>query len=313
MMGPERLTLTLSTDPAYDARLSAESRKWGGHLAVEAAHEMNAWLDHPSIGAHYFSRSLLDGVSWYEWVGRRLGGPAARSLELGCGSGSLSLRLSSAGATREVEGMDASAERIQQAESTRKSRSVPGRFFIGDANCLELEPDRYDLIVSAHSFHHFLELETVMAQVLRALTPRGLFILEEFVGPTQFQWTDAQIEVTKTLMSLIPERYRMLRWNAVKPYEGRPTVEDVVAGSPFESIRSAEIVPLFELYFRVLHRRDLGGTIQHLLYNGIVHNFTPGEPEAEALVRGIWEVEDGLVDSGMLPSDFQLLVGQRPE
>jgi len=311
-MRPGHTSLAETGDSSYLERLSAESKKWGDHLAIEAAREMNAWLDHPSIGAHYFSRSLLEGLSWYDWVPRSLGGPAARSLELGCGSGSLSMRLYAAGATRHVEGMDASAERIQEAENGRKAGGAPGRFFVGDANRLELEPERYDLIVSAHSFHHFLELENAMTQVLRALTPRGLFILEEFVGPTQFQWTDAQIEITRALMSLIPERFRMLRWNAVKPYEGRPTVAEVVAASPFESIRSAEITPLFERYFRVLHKRDLGGTIQHLLYNGIIHNFTVGEPETEAIVRGIWQVEDALVDSGMLPSDFQLLVGARP-
>jgi hypothetical protein len=90
-------------------------------------------------------------------------------------------------------------------------------------------------------------------------------------------------------------------------------VADVVAASPFESIRSAEIVPLFERYFRMVHRRNLGGTIQHLLYNGIAHNFTPGEPEGERIVRGIFETEDALIDSGLLPSDFQLLVGARPD
>jgi ubiquinone/menaquinone biosynthesis C-methylase UbiE len=301
-----------SEDPAYLARLSAEGKKWGDHLAVEAAHQMNAWLDHPSISAHYFSRSLIDGLSWYEWVPRHLGSPAARSLELGCGSGSLSMRLYAAGATRELEGMDASPERVQEAERSRIANGAPGAFRTEDVNRLQLEPERYDLIVSAHSFHHFLELEHVMAQVARALTPRGLFILEEFVGPTQFQWTDAQIDVTRSIMALMPERYRMLRWGLVKPYEGRPTVADVVAASPFESIRSAEIEPLFERSFHVMQKKNLGGTIQHLLYNGIIHNFIPGQPEPEALIRGICRIEDGLVDSGLLPSDFQLLVGEKP-
>ncbi len=144
------------------------------------------------------------------------------------------------------------------------------------------------------------------------MTPRGLFILEEFVGPTQFQWTDAQIERTKELTDSIPDRYRRHALGAIKPYEGRPTVAEVVASSPFESIRSAEIGPLFERYFEVLHRKDLGGTIQHLLYNGIVHNFVPGDPEAEAILRRVWETEDALIDSGRLPSDFQLLIGRRP-
>ena len=308
---PRPIRLVDTEHPEYAKRLSAEGRKWGGHLAVETVREMHAWLDHPSVSAHYAFRRLIAGLSWRQWVSRHFGGPANRSLELGCGSASLSLELFKLGSTREIEGVDASPERVQEAENQRAAVRAPGRFSAGDANSASLEPGHYDLIVSSHSFHHFLELERIMEKVHRALTPRGLFILEEFVGPTQFQWTDAQIETTKSLMALIPERYRLLRWGVVKPYEGRPTVEDVVAASPFESIRSAEIVPLFEKVFRVLHRKNFGGTIQHLLYNGIIHNFPPGDLATEQILSGIWEVEDALVDSGLLPSDFQLLIGTR--
>jgi SAM-dependent methyltransferase len=299
-------------DIAYAEQLRREGKKWGDHLAVEAGQELNAWLDHPSIQAHYASRGEIDGLPWRRWLLRHFGGPAGRSMELGCGSGSLNVELYRLGAVLEVEGVDASAERVAEAEARRARAGAPGRFRVEDANRVVLEPGRYDLICSSHSFHHFLELEHVMVEVLDALTPRGLFVLEEFVGPTQFQWTDAQIEATRELMAAIPEKFRMLRWGAVKPYEGRPTVAEVVAASPFESIRSAEIGPLFERYFDVLHRKDLGGTIQHLLYNGIVHNFRPGEAEAEAILRRVWEAEDALIDSRRLPSDFQLLIGRRP-
>ncbi len=305
--------MTHPSSSDYQERLQAEGRKWGDHLAVEATHEMHAWIDHPSIQTHYESRSRIDGLPWRRWLARELGGPAERSLELGCGSGSLSLQLHRIGSTREVEGMDASPDRVREAEAAREKAGAPGHFRVEDCNRLRLEPNRYDLVVSSHSFHHFLELEHVMTQVLDAMTPHGLFILEEFVGPTQFQWTDQQIELTKALMALIPPRFRTLRRGEVKPYEGRPTVEEVVAASPFESIRSAEIGPLFERYFEVPHRKLLGGTIQHLLYNGIAHNFTPGDPEAEAILRAVWETEDALVDSGLLTSDFQLLVGRRPK
>ena len=299
-------------ESAYAEQLQREGKKWGDHLAVEAGQELNAWLDHPSIRAHYAARGEVDGLPWRRWLLRYFDGPARRSMELGCGSGSLNVELYRLGAVLEIEGVDASAERVAEAEARRMREGAPGRFRVEDANRVVLEPGRYDLICSSHSFHHFLELEHVMAQVLDALTPRGLFVLEEFVGPTQFQWTDAQIEITKELMASIPERFRMLRWGAVKPYEGRPTVAEVVAASPFESIRSAEIGMLFERAFDVLHRRDLGGTIQHLLYNGIAHNFRPGDPEAEAILRRVWDAEDAHIESGRLPSDFQLLIGRRP-
>ncbi|HEX7155549.1 MAG TPA: class I SAM-dependent methyltransferase [Thermoanaerobaculia bacterium] len=295
----------------YQSLLAAESRKWGAHLQVEASGEWHAWLDHPVVSRHYHARTLLDGLPWEQWAGHRLGRPAARSLDLGCGAGEKSLTVFKAGSTVETHGLDISEERIAAAERMRREHGIPGEFRVADVNTAILPPKTYDLIYSSHSLHHFLALEHVMEQVHEALTPEGLFILEEFVGPTQFQWTDRQIELVKTLMAMLPDDLKMLRWGAVKPYEGRPTVADVVAASPFESIRSAEIVPLFRRYFRVVELRNLGGTLQHLLYNGIVHNFTLDRKDASAYVQAIIDVEDALVDAGMLPSDFVLLVGMR--
>lgn len=295
----------------YRKRVEAESRKWGEHLKVEATGEWHAWLDHPVVLTNYTERSRIDGLTWDQWVVRTLGGPARRSLDLGCGSGGRSLLLHRQGATSHIEGIDVSEDRIAEGERWRKGAGIPGGLRVEDINACSLPERTYDLIFSAHSYHHFLELEHVNEQVHRALTDDGLFVLEEFVGPTQFQWTDTQINITRELMAMLPEDLKMLRWGAVKPYEGRPTVDEVVAASPFESIRSAEIVPLFEKYFDVVHVRNLGGTIQHLLYNGIVHNFQPTRPGAFEYANAICQVENALVDSGMLPSDFMLLVGRR--
>lgn len=297
----------------YKARAAAESRKWGKHLEVEARGEMNAWLDHPEIVAHYNQRGLIDGLEWKHWVSRHLGGPAVRSLDLGCGAAARSLAVWEAGASAHLEGIDISEDRVAEGERLRRSLDAPGRFWAEDVNALALEPGRYDLIFSAHSFHHFLELEHVMEQVERALTPRGLFILEEFVGPTQFQWTDLQMDLTAGLLKFLPESLRRFRWGAIKHLEGRPTVDEVVAVSPFESIRSGEIAPLFERYFDLFLVRNLGGTLQHLLYNGIAHNFWPVTEEASRAIQGIFAVEDPLIDSGLLPSDFMLLVGRRKD
>jgi SAM-dependent methyltransferase len=299
------------SDADYEARLAAESRKWGDHLQVEASGEWHAWLDHPLVSSHYRSRGLIEGLPWETWAGRRLGRAASPSLDLGCGSGLKSLAVFQAGSSRELHGIDISEDRIAEAERMRIEQGIPGEFRVADVNTTTLPANTYDLIFSSHSLHHFLALEHVMAQVHDALTPDGLFILEEFVGPTQFQWTDRQIDVVRTLMSLLPDDLRTLRWGAVKPYEGRPSVQDVVAASPFESIRSSEIVPLFERFFRVLELRPLGGTLQHLLYNGIVHNFTLDRRDATGYVQAIIEVEDALIDAGLLGSDFMLLVGMR--
>jgi GT2 family glycosyltransferase/SAM-dependent methyltransferase/uncharacterized coiled-coil protein SlyX len=305
---PERQALAVGD---YAQQVVKEKEKWGRHLQVETSGEWNAWLDHPMIAAHYRERSLIDSLHWEEWVAKYLGGPAEKSLDLGCGAGERSLTVWRAGASKYVEGIDISDDRVAEGERRRQALGAPGRLWVGDINTVTLPENTYDLIFSCHSFHHFLNLEHVMTQVRRALTPRGLFVLEEFVGPTQFQWTDLQMKLARDLLRSLPEKLRVFRNGWIKLEEGRPTPEQVVAVSPFESIRSAEIWPIFKQHFHVVAVRKLGGTIQHLLYNGIVHNFRPDDQSAAQHIRTIYETEDRLLDSGRLPSDFMLLVGSR--
>lgn len=308
---PEDRIMKSPAENGYSGKIAREAQHWGDHLQAEAVGQRDAWLDHPLILQHYRQRSLIDGLRWEEWVARQLGGSASRSLDLGCGSGARSLALFADGRSRSIDGLDVSEARLDKAEERRRACGAPGAFRMADINQLELPATTYDLIFSCHSFHHFFELERIMQQVEAALTPNGYFVLEEFVGPTQFQWTDQQIAIVKALTTLLPGRLRTFRWGDVKTHEGRPTPKEVAAVSPFESIRSAEIAPLFARYFQTVAIRRLGGTLQHLLYNGIIHDFASEDDEACRAMQAIWTIEDALIDADLLPSDFGLLIGRR--
>jgi SAM-dependent methyltransferase len=254
---------------------------------------------------------MVEGKSWIAYIKELWGRPAAKSLDLGCASGFRSLDLFKVGGSDHIEGIDIGTDMVAQAEKLRRELGAPGRFWVGDVNTVKLPPNTYDLIFSCHAFHHFLELEHIMHQVHDALTPKGVFMLEEFVGPTQFQWTDQQIELVRSLLSLLPSELRMLRSGTRKDEVIVLPPHVLDAASPFEAIRSADIVPLFERHFQVLAAQSLGGTIQHLLYHGIIHNFGPDDPQARQYVRAIIDVEDALISSGLLPADFMLLIGRR--
>jgi len=212
----------MSVPNEYQKKLEAEAKKWGEHLKVEADVDLlgDSWLDQPMVAEHYNHRGLIDSLTWPEWIKQRLGGPACRSLEMGCGTGSRSVRLFESGASACIEGIDISEERLSELNGRLSSRAIPGRFWVADANTIELPTSTYDLIFSCHSFHHFVELETIMERVHRALTPGGVFVLEEFVGPTQFQWTDLQIDLVKSVLAFVPQELRTFRWGAIKQLEG---------------------------------------------------------------------------------------------
>ncbi|HET8548828.1 MAG TPA: class I SAM-dependent methyltransferase [Bryobacteraceae bacterium] len=264
------------------------------------------WLNHPRVAYHYHRKALVDGLSWQEWIVRRFGGPVPHALELGCGNGAAALALVRQGVAAHITGID--LEETRFAES-RASAAGALDFIAGDINQLQLEPCRYDLVYALQSFHHFERLEEIMYQVSRALKPGGYFILDEFVGPARFQWTDLQLSLTAHILGLLPRHLRMYEHGIEKLAEARSTVEQVVAVCPSEAIRSDEIVNVFEHEFDVIQHRRLGGTLQHLLYSGIIHNFPDGDVNVDRMIDCIDGLETAMIETGMLGSDFALLIG----
>lgn len=61
----------------------------------------------------------------------------------------------------------------------------------------------------------------------------------------------------------------------------------------------------------VYHQR-LGGTSQHLLYFGIIHNFPDNQPEVDHLIDYLDGIETATIEHGTLPSDFVIFTGRRP-
>ena len=289
--------------PSHDAEVA----HWNEVEQRVSNGERLFWLNHPRIAHHYYRKALIEGLSWREWVVRELDGPAAIAMELGCGNGDALKETLLLGTAVSGIGIDLDVSRFTAEHASRTDI----RFVAADLNTVELDPNSSDLIYALQSFHHFEALEHVMEQVNSALTDRGLFVLDEFVGPARFQWTDLQLSIISQMLGLLPKSLRMYTNGVEKRAEGRSTPEEVIRVCPSEAVRSDEIVPLFYRYFDVVYHRNLGGTIQHLLYSGIVHNFADNDAEIDHLVDCIDGLESTLIERGVLPSDFVLLIGRK--
>lgn len=273
-----------------------------------AQEQRQAWLDIPRVAARYAARGLVDDTVWEARVPTLIGHVPKCALELGAGGGERSFRLYENGWALAIDGIEASEDLVLAAERARESCRAPGEFRVGHVDALRLPAGRYDLVFACQTLHHAAALERALDQIHGALTPGGVFVIEGYVGPSRFQWTDAQLALVRLVASWMPERLRRYRWGVLKAEEGRPPRAAVAAASPVAAVRSAEILPLVRRRFDVLAERRLGGTIQHLLYNGIAHNFADDDPEGNWWIERIAELESTLVDTSLLPSDFALVV-----
>jgi SAM-dependent methyltransferase len=228
------------------------------------------------------------------------------AISLGCGTGVREKRWAETGRFAGIDGFDLSAPRIEAARELARSSGLTDvlRFEVADVFNTEID-STYDVVIVEGSLHHFSPLETILEQIQLLLRDDGYLLVNEFVGPTQFQWTDRQLKEINQLISALPDRLKT-KWDgeSIKKRVARPSKLCIRYGDPSEAIESARIMPLLERMFEPVEIRAYGGTILHMLFYEIAHNFCSDDPEAKKWLQACFDTEDTLIDSNVLTSDF---------
>ena len=97
--------------------------------------------------------------------------PAERILDVGCGTGHLTVQIAAHGAT--VVGMDASADMIRRAKEQQ-----PGiEFFVGDVTEFTVDPP-FDAVFSNATLHWVTRAQDAARRIFAAIRPGGRFVAE---------------------------------------------------------------------------------------------------------------------------------------
>lgn len=137
--------------------------------------------------------------------------PLANCLSLGCGTGHLERTMVQYGVFEHCDAYDVSEASVRIARELASKAGIDAiDYHVADINTLVLEPARYDAVWVNAAMHHFLELEHILSQIHRTLRPEGLLILNEYVGPNRFQFSQRQKEIGTLCLNLLPRRYRQL-------------------------------------------------------------------------------------------------------
>jgi ubiquinone/menaquinone biosynthesis C-methylase UbiE len=288
---------------------------WDRTAEKRVSEPLQGWLDSPIVLESYVQPRLAGNAktNWLAGMVERLQIPKTGYwLSLGCGAAGQEIAASSWGLFAKMLALDGSPRSLELARQAALKQGVNNiQFEKADVERVSLPASSFDLVLMNMSLHHVQGLRRLLDEVRRSLKPEGVFLINEFIGPRQFQFSDRQLRIVADLLSVLPAEWRQdSATGTVKTHYVRMSVEHWNVADPSEAIRSDSIVAEVTRQFQIIDRLDYGGTILHPLLEHIVHNFDPTNTKDVSVIQLLAKFEEILIREGVLTSDFCVIAAR---
>ena len=226
-------------------------------------------------------------------------------LALGTGVCSHEIRLAELNPNCEIECYDFSDELLTKAKSISDEKDLKNISFHAE-NIMEYHFDnkKYDVVFFHASLHHFDDIPVFLEKVvIKNLVPKGLLIINEFVGANRLQYSKLQLDYINKAISIIPKEYRKIFKTDIykNNYYGSGVLRMIIA-DPSECVDSISILPAIHEKFNIVEEKFYGNNILQSALKDISHHFVELNPEKKKVLDQIFELEDELLEKH--PSDF---------
>lgn len=277
--------------------------------------DADSWYSIPAVQQRW--NRLISGnerMDHRDWTAEHIlnGETGLNMLSPGCGTGHAEIAWAKTGLFSRIDGWDISDVRLEMARKSAFSEGVNGITHFENRDLLKAEvPDaQYDVILFEHALHHFSPVEDVLQRVHKWLKPGGWLIINEYVGPDRFQWSDNQLREINSLLKKIPESCRKLPDGSIRTRILAPSLLRMWLTDPSEAADASSILPEIRNRFAPVDEKPWGGAILHPLLHQISRHFrdeTAGCSETggcDETLQKLFDREDALMESGVIGSDF---------
>jgi ubiquinone/menaquinone biosynthesis C-methylase UbiE len=285
----------------------------------KVSYQKDNWWDIPEVLERW--NQLITGdnkLDYYEYTCEKYlkTSKELKGFSVGCGTGHRELKWASTGLFSQIDAIDISQERINYSIEEAKKNGFINiiNYWVANIYELELTHNLYDVVFIEQTLHHFSPLKKVLTKLKYCLKPKGYLIINEFVGPTRFQWTERQLEIINSTLDLLPLKYRKKINNTdLKTNIFRPSKLSMILGDPSEAIESSNILKSLDEEFDLVELKEYGGTIILLLFYQIAQNFISDNELTKRWIKLCFEIEDLLLAENEIKSDYIFAVYKKKD
>lgn len=218
-----------------------------------------------------FSQGLIETIK-----DRNPGTVYSIGIAVGCGSGQKEMNLIRQGIVGKFFLYDFSQQRVQQGKELAEKYGISDRIEFLDEDPLKTFPSSsVDFVHWNNALHHMMNTEEAVYSSRRVLRTGGAFVMDDFIGPNRFQWSQAALDIASWVRSQLPPRYLrhpVSEQAAISAVIMRPELNEMIRIDPSEAADSENIIPAIQKYFPKADVCMTGGAMYALALNDVLAN-----------------------------------------
>lgn len=241
-------------------------------------------------------------------------GTFKHGVSVGCGDGYKEFQILKKGLVKKFTLFELSDVRIENALRQAKMLGFEDRVEIIKGDYLNYEfTEKIDFVHWNNSLHHMLDVEKAVKWSYQILEVGGVFYMDDFVGPTRFQWSDETLELATRIRKALPDIYLK------SPYEpdqllnrivSRPDPKKLKKDDPSEAADSSRILENVVKYFPNAEITLTGGSVYFLTLTDILHNIDESDVKDKAILDLLLIIDELATKSGY-GSPYATAIGRK--
>lgn len=235
-------------------------------------------------------------------------------VSVGFGDGTKEFEILKEGLVKKFTLFELSDVRIENARQQAKKLGFEDRVKFIKGDCFQCEfTEKVDFVHWNNSLHHMFDVSKAVEWSYQILETGGIFYMDDFVGPTRFQWSDEALELGTKIRNTLPDMYLK------NPYEpskllnreiSRPDTDKIRNKDPSEAADSNRILDSIMEYFPDAEIILTGGTIYHMTLNDILHNIDESDLKDKTILDLLLIIDELATELG-IESHYAAVLGKK--